>query len=81
MVTRKSATLGLGGDIEEVIGLDGEHSEICRFDLENPRDQENYKIVVYHLRRLREAALSKASGPTQILGAGENPTQDNLGNP
>lgn len=74
MVARSSAILGLPGNIEEVIPLQGNHSDICRFDVEIPRDRENYRAVSFRLGKMRKAALDGALATTEMPGAGKNPT-------
>lgn len=59
IVTRDSATLGLGNAIETVAKLQGTHSNICRLDKDStdPGDMDNWEVVIHHLKALYRLAL------------------------
>ena len=56
---RASAVLGLSGDIENQVGIDASHSEICRFDPSIMMDMDNYEKVQGNFQELYEGALKR----------------------
>lgn len=71
MVDRQAAVLGLPDDREMVIGLDADHSAICKFG----EDGEDFRPVWQSIRRLirdstakvqREKEMLKTSVPGQV---------------
>ena len=51
--------IGLPGDMENQVGIDASHSEICRFDPSILNDVDNYEKVQGNFRELYEGALEK----------------------
>ena len=51
--------IGLPGDMENQVGLDASHSEICRYDPSILADMDNYDLVQGNLSELYEGALEK----------------------
>ena len=51
--------IGLPGDMENQVGLDASHSEMCRYDPSILADMDNYDLVKGNLRELYEGALEK----------------------
>ncbi len=56
---RDSATIGLPGDIENQVGLDASHSEMCRFEPSLQADMKNYQWVKRNIKGLYLGALEK----------------------
>ena len=52
---KKSATFGLSGNRENVVRLEANHSDLCRFD-EN--DEDNSKLVLSNIEDLYDNAVS-----------------------
>ncbi|KAH8768075.1 hypothetical protein BGZ57DRAFT_766284, partial [Hyaloscypha finlandica] len=79
IVSRDSATFGLGGSHEHVVRLDADHHRICKFHPQDETDMSNYAIVEANFLRLYQEIL-KERGP-QIaesrrgLLSNLNPTQ------
>ena len=68
IVPRASAVIGLPGDIENQVGIDASHSEICRFDPSILTDMDNYEKVQGNFQELYKSALEKQSKmPVNIL--------------
>jgi len=44
IVPRESSRFGLPGDRENIVKLDADHGDICRFDT-SEHDQDNYELV------------------------------------
>lgn len=59
IVRRSSAVIGLPGDIENQVGIDASHSEICRFDPSIMMDMDNYEKVQGNFQELYEGALGR----------------------
>ncbi|KAF6231705.1 hypothetical protein HO173_010007 [Letharia columbiana] len=57
-VPKKSATFGLSGTRENIIELNAEHSDLCRFG-GSRRDQDNFKLVASNIQDLYDAALER----------------------
>ncbi|KAK2616030.1 hypothetical protein N8I77_002749 [Diaporthe amygdali] len=60
IVTKESATFGLPGHRENIIGLEAKHSNICRFDLEIEEDRDVYEFVKNNMLWVYEEALKEA---------------------
>jgi hypothetical protein len=56
-VDKYSATLGLAGHREEVIGIEADHRTICKFD--DPKNS-NYQQVKDNIVKLAKKAVQKA---------------------
>ncbi len=52
-----SAVLKLAGNRETQMRIDADHSNMCRFDLESQRDQDNYRKVQRRLQMMCADAL------------------------
>jgi hypothetical protein len=50
IVDRDSATFGLPGTRENIVDLQRNHSDICRFNFDNLEDIASYKIVQHNMR-------------------------------
>ncbi|KAF4946137.1 hypothetical protein FGADI_11415 [Fusarium gaditjirri] len=59
MVSRKSVSLGLPGDVAKIIELDASHRGLCKFG-NTDKDQHNLKIVVENIKRLYDIAIEKS---------------------
>jgi len=59
IVPRASAVIGLPGDIENQVGIDASHSDICRFDPSIMIDMDNYEKVQGNFQELYEGALER----------------------
>ncbi|MCJ1351862.1 MAG: hypothetical protein MMC33_001846 [Icmadophila ericetorum] len=59
ILPRASAVIGLAGDIENQVGLDASHREICRFDPSILTDKDNYEKVQGNLEEFYKGALEK----------------------
>jgi hypothetical protein len=80
-VDKKSATLGLGGTREEQIGIEGNHSTICKFE---SIDDEAYEQVIENIAHMADSALKavetrerldKLSEPIASLTLSNMPTR------
>ncbi|KAJ5170847.1 uncharacterized protein N7500_003630 [Penicillium coprophilum] len=58
VVPPKSSRLGLPGDCENVVPLDADHSQVCKFGL-SQTDQDNLELVKSNIEDVYEAALKK----------------------
>ena len=56
-VPRASAVIGLPGDMENQVGIDASHSEICRFDTSISADMDNYEKVQGNIKELYDGAV------------------------
>ncbi|KAJ0119942.1 hypothetical protein J7T55_000792 [Diaporthe amygdali] len=61
IVTKESATFGLPGHRENIIGLEAKHSSICRFDLDIEQDRDVYEFVKNNMYWVYEEALKEAA--------------------
>ncbi|KAI9783675.1 MAG: hypothetical protein M1839_003523 [Geoglossum umbratile] len=59
IVSRDSAVIGLPGDVENVVKLDANHSEICRFDITIQRDRDNLCLVLANIKMLYGLAIAR----------------------
>jgi len=57
IVNQKSATFGLGGEVENQQGLRANHSNLCCFDENDPVDKDNLFIVMGNLEEVARAAI------------------------
>ena len=46
--------LGLPGDIENQVKIDADHPDMCRFDLSEAKDRDNYRLVEANIEDLCE---------------------------
>ena len=63
IVPRHSAVTGVLGD---EIKLDASHSDMCRFDLDEKTDRQNYRKVEANLRNLCEFAIAQGTHKTDM---------------
>ena len=65
--------IGLPGDVENQVGIDANHSEICRFDPSIQTDMDNYEKVQANIKELYEGTLQQGEllpdDPEKELGA------------
>ena len=59
IVPKRSACFGLPGSRENIVELNAEHSDLCRFD-GSMRDQDNFKLVANNIQDIYEAALKRS---------------------
>lgn len=59
IVPKASAIFGLPGTRENIVGLNAEHSDLCRFGASR-REQDNLKVVLANIRDLYNAALERS---------------------
>ncbi len=71
IVSKHSATLGLPGHREVVIGLDADHRKICKFDLDTELDADIYQTFVEPNFQWLQREMT--SGPTANDTAIETP--------
>ncbi|KAJ5358379.1 uncharacterized protein N7496_010792 [Penicillium cataractarum] len=57
-VPRKSSRFNLPGTIESFVQLEGNHSEVCKFGLDD-KGRHNLKLVRDYIRELHDAALEE----------------------
>lgn len=87
IVPRESATIGLPGDVEEILGLDTDHSGLCKFDLSNEDDKGVYEVVSNGVTEVYEAAISRVDDiqarlpniPDSLPGTASRPQMPGLG--
>lgn len=63
---KKSATFGLPGHRENIVRLDANHSDVCRFDGVTQRDKDNLKIVSSNLEDVYEDALKSCESANDV---------------
>ena len=63
---KKSATFGLLGQRENIVRLDANHSDVCRFDDVTQRDKDNLKIVSSNLEDVYEDALKSCESANDV---------------
>ena len=56
----ENATLGLAGTRENQVGLDANHSDICKFDTRIQHDRDLYEIAEFNINKTCERALETA---------------------
>ncbi len=71
IVPRASAVIDLPGDMENQVGIDASHSDICRFDPSILKDMDNYEKVQGNFRELYEGALEKLGEILPTVPEGE----------
>ena len=54
---KESAVFGLPGHRENIVRLNADHSDMCRFDIKDQRDKDNLKIVSSNLEDVYKEAL------------------------
>jgi hypothetical protein len=57
IVSKESATFGLAGSRENIIRLEANHSDICRFG-DSQQDQDNFEIVKGNIEELYLGAIN-----------------------
>jgi len=57
-VTRASSTFGLPGDIENLVGLQADHSTVCKFG-PSEEDQDNLELVLANVQDLYKVLLEE----------------------
>lgn len=67
IVSRDSATIGLPGDVENVVALNADHSNMCRFDLADEEDESNYEIVATNVKDVYDHAMIRREETFLIL--------------
>ena len=55
-MSKESATFGLSGSRENIVRLDADHRNMCRFD-DSMRDQDNFKLVRGNIQELYNGAI------------------------
>ncbi|KAI1197061.1 hypothetical protein F5X97DRAFT_334208 [Nemania serpens] len=69
IVTKASATFGLPGHRENILGLEADHSNICKFNTNEQDDQDIYESFVEHnFHWLYEEAMKDASFERRLKG-------------
>lgn len=61
IVTKESATFGLAGHRETILGLDKDHSNMCRFDTAVEDDRDVYEFVENNFLWLFEEAMKEVA--------------------
>lgn len=56
MVSRESSRFGLPGKRENIVKLNADHGDVCRFD-DSERDQDNLKLVRRNVKDLYNNAI------------------------
>jgi hypothetical protein len=56
IVPRESSRFGLPGDRENIVKLDADHGDVCRFDT-SKHDQDNYELVRGNIKDIYKNAL------------------------
>ena len=56
IVHRESSRFGLPGDRENIVKLDADHRDVCRFDT-SEHDQDNYELVRGNVKDIYKNAL------------------------
>jgi hypothetical protein len=59
IVPKKSAVFGLPGDLENQVGIDAGHSDMCRFDRNNSKDMDNFEFVQGNIQELYDIAMER----------------------
>jgi len=59
IVPKKSAVFGLPGDLENQVGIDTGHSDMCRFDRNNSKDMDNFDFVQGNIQELYNMAMRR----------------------
>ncbi|PGH26622.1 hypothetical protein AJ80_01751 [Polytolypa hystricis UAMH7299] len=86
VVPRDSTRLGLPGDRENIVMLEANHGDVCKF-CQSEAGQDNYILVEYNLYELYQGALAKFREPSaadsvldhQVVGIGEDVGFDQQG--
>ncbi|KAI0419146.1 hypothetical protein F5X98DRAFT_335341 [Xylaria grammica] len=69
IVTKESATFGLPGHRENILGLEADHSNICKFNTDEEDDRDIYESFVEHnFQWLYEEALKDAFLENRLEG-------------
>ena len=56
VVPRESARFGIPGDRENIVKLNADHTNVCKFGPDQ-RDQDNFKLVRSNIKDLYKNAL------------------------
>ena len=64
---KESATFGLPGHRENIVRLNADHSNMCRFDVTDQRDKDNLKIVSSNLEDVYNEALKHCESTEYVL--------------
>lgn len=72
---KQSATLGLPGTRERQIGLEGNHSDICKF--EDPKG-DDWELVSGRIIKMAEDAIKSEQDRTQLQELGLTPSRNQL---
>ena len=71
IVPKKSAIFGLPGTRENIVELNADHSNLCRYD-NSMQDQDNFKLVANNIQDLYENALKRSESVEVSFGAEES---------
>jgi hypothetical protein len=66
IVTKESATFGLPGHRETILGLDADHSNICKFDSAIEDDMDVYEFVKNNFLWLYDEVLKERNLETRM---------------
>ncbi|KAH7175225.1 hypothetical protein EDB81DRAFT_769464 [Dactylonectria macrodidyma] len=61
LVTKESATFGLAGHRETILGLDADHSNMCKFNTKLDDDRDIYECVQNNITWLYDEAMKEAN--------------------
>jgi hypothetical protein len=80
IVSKESATFGLGGSQEHVVRLDADHHRICKFNPQDETDINNYAIVEANFLRLYLEILEERGAQIAANRRGllSNPTSSQM---
>lgn len=70
VVSRESATFGLSGSRENIVRLDADHRDLCRFDY-SMHDQDNSKLVRGNIQELYKGAIRHSEFISQLSPVAE----------
>ncbi|KAA6408714.1 MAG: hypothetical protein FRX48_07796 [Lasallia pustulata] len=70
VVSRESATFGLSGSRENIVRLDADHRDLCRFDY-SMHDQDNSKLVRGNIQALYKGAIRHSEFISQLSPVAE----------
>ena len=84
VVPKSSAIFGLPGHRENIVRLNAGHSDMCRFDAKDQRDQDNLEIVLSNLEDVYDKALKSCEFANDIhlpelnTGAADRDLEDRM---
>lgn len=58
-MSRESATIGLPGDVENIVCIEADHSNMCCFNLSNNVDEDNFQLVSANIKELYKSAIDR----------------------